>query len=287
MASPVEELMEQLNTERRRVDVAVADLTVREVVRMVQEGELNAAPAYQRKFRWQLEDESRLIESLLLGLPIPSVFVASNADFTLEVVDGLQRVSTLVHFLSPGEEELALVGRDSPLRLEGLDKLNELEALTFDEFPEEAQRYFARLPIRVTTLTDKSDATVRFQLFDRLNRGAVALSPQEVRTVVFRGELIDLIRELAETSTFASWPSYSGLRKRTEPAASSCSSSSPTSTGMTNTTAASPICLTTTRRRTPTRLTSRSVARCSAMRSAPWQLRWGRRSSDLATTQRH
>ena len=74
-------LLERLNEERGRVDVSTADLTVREVVRMVGDGELNAAPVYQRKFRWSEEDESRLIESLLLGLPIPSVFVASNKDF--------------------------------------------------------------------------------------------------------------------------------------------------------------------------------------------------------------
>jgi len=202
MASPAEGLLEQLNTERRRVDVAVADLTIRELVRMVGEGELNAAPAYQRKFRWNAEDESRLVESLLLGLPVPSVFVASNSDFSLEVVDGLQRVSTLVHFLAPDLDDLRAIGRDAPLALEGLQKLDELEGLTFADLPGEVQRYFGRLPMRVTTLTDKSDPTVRFQLFERLNRGALTLSPQEVRTVVYRGPFIDLIRELSELESF-------------------------------------------------------------------------------------
>jgi hypothetical protein len=198
------ELLAQLNAERRRVDVAVADLTVREVVRMVHDRELNAAPAYQRKFRWTLDVESRLIESLLLGLPVPSVFVASNEDFSLEVVDGLQRVSTLVHFIAPSEDDLVIIGRDTPLVLQNLDKLDELEGLSYDQLPDEVQRYFGRLPMRVTTLTDKSDVNVRFQLFERLNRGAVALSPQEVRTVVFRGAFINLIRELEDSPTFRS-----------------------------------------------------------------------------------
>lgn len=202
MATDAEDLLEQLNEERRRVDVAVADLTVREVVRMVRDGEMNAAPAYQRKFRWKPEDESRLVESLMLGLPVPSVFVAANADFSLEVVDGLQRVSTLVHFLEPRDKDLRRIGRESALSLVGLEKLEKLEGLTFTRLPEEVQRYFGRLGIRVTTLTDKSDKNVRFQLFERLNRGAVALSPQEVRTVVYRGPFIDLLKELAEGSAY-------------------------------------------------------------------------------------
>ncbi len=169
---------------------------------MVGDGELNAAPVYQRKFRWSEKDESRLVESLFLGLPVPSVFVASNPDFSLEIVDGLQRVSTLVHFLAADEAALEKIGKSSPLKLQGLEKLKELEGATFSEVPPEIQRYFARLPLRITTLTDKSDAEIRFQLFERLNRGALALSAQEVRTVVYRGPLIDLIKELAEESGF-------------------------------------------------------------------------------------
>jgi hypothetical protein len=202
MASGTADLLDQLNIERRRVDVAVADLTVREVVRMVRDGEMNAAPAYQRKFRWKPADESRLIESLMLGLPVPSVFVAANPDFSLEVVDGLQRVSTLVHFLEPRQEDLDKIGRESPLALSGLDKLEKLEDLTFAQLPGEVQRYFGRLGLRVTTLTDKSDPNVRFQLFERLNRGAVALSPQEVRTVVYRGGFVELLKELAGGGPF-------------------------------------------------------------------------------------
>lgn len=201
MAGP-KNLLQELNKERRRVDVSTADLTVREVVRMVADGELNAAPVYQRKFRWSEKDESRLVESLMLGLPVPSVFVASNDDFSLEIVDGLQRVSTLVHFLGEDETALERIGKASSLKLQGLEKLGELEGAQFKDLPEEIQRYFARLPLRITTLTDKSDPEIRFQLFERLNRGALALSAQEVRTVVYRGPLIDLVKDLAADQGF-------------------------------------------------------------------------------------
>lgn len=92
--------LEQLDSERRKVDVDHFDITIRELVRMAESEELKRAPVYQRKFRWNSTRESQLIESLFLGLPVPSIFVATNSDGTWELVDGLQRVSTLMHFVS-------------------------------------------------------------------------------------------------------------------------------------------------------------------------------------------
>jgi uncharacterized protein with ParB-like and HNH nuclease domain len=84
-------LQQQLDTHRQKVDVDTYDLTILEVVCMATEGELKIAPAYQRKFRWTPHDESRLIESFFLGLPVPSIYVATNKkDSTWDLVDGLQ-----------------------------------------------------------------------------------------------------------------------------------------------------------------------------------------------------
>src|SRR5690348_8186737 len=94
------DLQLELDAHRRQVDIENYDLTLGELVRMASEGELIRAPEYQRKFRWTSSDESYLIESLFLGLPVPSVYVASNPDGTWEVVDGLQRISTLIHFMA-------------------------------------------------------------------------------------------------------------------------------------------------------------------------------------------
>lgn len=195
-------LRKQLDSERLKVDVDYSDITVRELRRMLADEELNAAPAYQRKFRWSEEAESRLIESLLLGLPVPSIFVATNEDFTWEVVDGLQRLSTLVHFIGDSAQLLAQVGKDKPLRLEGLDKLTELNGTDFGGLDDEVQLYFMRRTLRVTALSDKSDLQVRFDLFERLNGGAVSLTPQEVRACIYRGSFNDLLDELAENARF-------------------------------------------------------------------------------------
>ena len=85
------QLQSNLQERRQRVDTDFFDLSLRELVRMVDEDELQARPEYQRKFRWEDKTQCELIESLLMGLPIPAVFVATNANGSWDVVDGLQR----------------------------------------------------------------------------------------------------------------------------------------------------------------------------------------------------
>lgn len=200
----VTDLDEQLNAERRRVDVDTNNFPVRELVRMLRDGELNIAPAYQRKFRWPNDTESALIESVFLGLPIPSIFVATNEGFEWEVVDGLQRLSTLAHFMAETDDDLKRIGREDPLRLTGLTKVPALDGLLYAELPKPLQIYFGRQPLQITALTDKSDLRVRFDLFERLNRGAVALSEQEVRACLYGGQFNDLIERLSADETYVS-----------------------------------------------------------------------------------
>ncbi|MGV8883603.1 MAG: DUF262 domain-containing protein [Rhodoglobus sp.] len=197
-------LEDQLAVERRKVDVGAVSFSVRELVRMFEEGELSIAPSYQRKYRWPKDVASTFIESLFLGLPIPPIFVATNDNFQWEVVDGLQRISTLIMFMSQSEEHLKQIGRDGPLKLEGLTKLSQLNGVALDEMPLSIQRYFGRQPMQLVSLTDKSDKSVRFDLFERLNSGAISLTPQEVRSAVFRGPFIDFVEDLSTNSDFSS-----------------------------------------------------------------------------------
>jgi hypothetical protein len=198
------DLKDKLNKERRQVDVNTNNFPARELVRMIVDGELNISPAYQRKFRWTNETESALIESIFLGLPIPTIFVATNEGFEWEVVDGLQRLSTITHFISSDTAELKMVGKESPLRLSGLDKVPQLNGLTYSDLSKELQIYFSRQPLQVTALTDKSDESVRFDLFERLNRGAIELSGQEVRACIYRSPFLTSVEKLADTEKFKS-----------------------------------------------------------------------------------
>jgi hypothetical protein len=197
-------LQTQLETQRQKVDVDHFDVTVRELVRMSAERELNRAPVYQRKFRWKEDAESRLIESLYLGLPVPSIFVAANQDGTWELIDGLQRISTLLHYVAEPREVLEQVDKDSPLQLSELRKLTSFNGILFADLPTPVQLAFFKRAIRVTVLSDKSDVDVRFDMFERLNTGGVALSAQEVRACIFRGEFSDFLRRLSEKEAFAS-----------------------------------------------------------------------------------
>lgn len=198
------DIEEELNVERRRVDVDTNNFPVRELVRMLREGELNIAPAYQRKFRWPEATESALIESVFLGLPVPSIFVATNEGFEWEVVDGLQRLSTLAHFLAEESDDLERIGKEAPLRLSELRKVESLNGCTYAELPKPLQIYFGRQPLQITALTDKSDLKVRFDLFERLNSGAIALSEQEVRACLYGGEFNSLVERLSGDDTYRS-----------------------------------------------------------------------------------
>lgn len=197
-------LTEQLDSQRQKVDVDHFDITLRELHRMVSDEELIRAPSYQRRFRWREEDESRLIESLFLGLPVPSIFVATNKDGTWELVDGLQRISTLVHYTTEASnaELLNTIGKHLPLTLGGLKKLPGLNATNFHSIPTTLQFAFWKRSLRVTALSDKSDIDVRFDLFERLNAGGIALSPQEVRDCIYRGEFADFLQRMADLPSF-------------------------------------------------------------------------------------
>lgn len=196
----------QLSEQRRKVDFDSYDITVDELVRRVAKKRIEIAPAYQRQFRWDEERQSRLVESLMLGIPVPPLFMATNVDpergTTWEVVDGLQRLLSLVNFMGDADtREVARLGGEA-LKLTNLDKLDSLQGSVFGELPADIQTSLEDRPIKVIVLNDKSDLQVRFDLFERLNTGGVRLTDHEVRECVFMGEFIDLVSELSDSEEF-------------------------------------------------------------------------------------
>jgi len=180
---------------------------------MVEKRQIKVAPSYQRKFRWDEKRSSLLIESIMLGIPIPSLFMATNADSTWEVVDGVQRLSTLVKFA--GDDNLRhLLGLGEPLTLEGLQKLTSFDKLSFSRFPPNLHLHFLTRPVKVITLNDKSDKVVRYDLFERLNTGGVALSPQEIRDCVFQGTFADKLESWSKDRSFRTTVRLTMLQQR-------------------------------------------------------------------------
>ena len=200
---PDETITGQLDREKRAVSYDMYDMTVRQLVDMVEGGEIEIAPEYQRHFVWDDDRESELVESIYLGIPVPSLYMAANQDGTWEVVDGVQRLSTLAHFCG-SQKLLTLIHRRQSLKLINLKKLTRLNDMTFDALPKAVQLNFQLRPVRVTTLNDKSDFSVRYDLFERLNTGGVKLHAQEIRNCVFRGEFRDLLKDLSTDKNFLS-----------------------------------------------------------------------------------
>lgn len=145
---------------------------------------------YQREYVWDDAKASRLIESLLLNVPIPVCYFAENEDGTWEVIDGLQRAQSIVRF----------VGGD--LRLKGLLVLSELNGRLFEELPARDQRRLETRTLRFVVVTDESHPDIKFDVFERLNTGAVKLTSQELRNCIYRGVLNDGLKKLAADKNF-------------------------------------------------------------------------------------
>lgn len=200
MTKPSASVAQQLDEQRRKVDFDTYDITVEQLISMTERRAIDIAPTYQRQFRWDARRRSQLIESIFLGIPVPSLFMASNPDGTWELVDGVQRLSTLVAFAgeSTARKKLAL----DKLRLSDLEKLTEFNGKTLADLPDSLQLQFRLRPIKVVTLSDKSDSVVRFDLFERLNTGGIALTDQEIRSCIFRGPFAEFLEKLATFTPF-------------------------------------------------------------------------------------
>jgi len=191
----------QLKEQRRTVDFDTFDIHVQQLLQMLKEGQIWSAPRYQRLFRWDDIRCSQFIESLMLGIPIPSLFMATNPDSSWEVVDGLQRLSTLVKFAG-GDELRKKLNLHGQLRLSELKKLKNFKGLRLQDFPPTVRQHFLTRPCKVITLNDKSDNIVRYDLFERLNTGGISLSPQEIRDCVFSGPFADKLDQLSKEKSF-------------------------------------------------------------------------------------
>jgi hypothetical protein len=200
---------DQLADQRRLVDFDTYDVTVDELLRRIARKRIDIAPVYQRQFRWDDARQSRLIESVLLGIPVPPLFMATNSGIDLvnqwEVVDGLQRLLTLANFAGDIDtREVANLEAADRLVLTEMDKLTQFDGFGFNALPGDIRSAFEDRPIRVVVLNDKSDLQVRYDLFERLNTGGIKLTAQEIRECVYRGDFMDLLGELTKEESFRS-----------------------------------------------------------------------------------
>lgn len=227
-------LKEQITNRVREIRTDGYSMSIGEVITLCNGGDIDIHPEFQRIFRWKAPQKSRLIESILLGIPIPPIFVSQREDGVWDVIDGVQRLSTILEFTGNYVDE---DGHRKPgFVLLGGEYLNEMEGFAWesaqadfstqqeapipeiegDYAPEKVQadapqvfddvlrRDFKRAKLDFRIITKGSDASAKYDLFQRLNSGSV-LSPQEARNclmVMINREMFKLVQELASEEPF-------------------------------------------------------------------------------------
>lgn len=179
-----------LTVEDRRLVTQPYDLGVRSISDDIDEHRILLSIEYQRKYVWDDAKASRLIESLLLNVPIPVCYFAEDEEGAYEVIDGLQRLTTIKRFL------------DGEFALTGISVLTELDGKRYNDLAPRDQRRLESRTIRCIVITDDSHPDIKFDVFERLNTGAASLTAQELRNSIYRGALNDALKFLADEDYF-------------------------------------------------------------------------------------
>lgn len=190
-------LEQEIEKARSLVKTDAYQLSIGEIVNMYRESEMVVDPDFQRLFRWDVGQKSRLIESLLLGIPIPSIFVFERDDAKWELVDGLQRVSTLLEFMGllvdpdtgASRPPSALVATKYLPSLgnavwELSDHIPDVPAADQRAFGSPMQLAIRRSRLNVEILKRPSSNSTKYELFQRLNAGGTQANPQELRNCI-------------------------------------------------------------------------------------------------------
>ncbi len=193
------------------ISVSPSDPTLENLAQKVTNGDI-FVPFYQRRYVWKIEQASKLIESFLMGLPVPQVFFYVNDENQLEIIDGQQRILSIKYFFDGyfGEEDNK--GRQHTFKLKGLSERSEYNGKTFVELSDRDKRRLKNSTLRainIRQLTPNDGYESVFHIFERLNTGGTALKPQEIRNAVYRG---DIVKEFQELNDDPDWQSILGLK---------------------------------------------------------------------------
>ena len=181
-------LEQEIRARRAEVRSDGYPMSIGELLNLYRDEELDIHPEFQRFYRWSPEQKSRLIESILLGIPLPSIFVSQREDGVWDVVDGLQRLSTIFEFIGILRNEKG--DTQEPLTLTKTKYLPSLEGMKWEsDHKEESvgranQLIIRRSKIDVKIILRESSEDTKYELFQRLNTGGSQLSGQELRNVV-------------------------------------------------------------------------------------------------------
>jgi hypothetical protein len=179
-----DDTVEEIPKEQRILRTQAYDKSISDIVAMMNAGDVILDPEYQRHYVWDNRKASLLIESILLNVPIPVIYVAEDDDNKWNVVDGLQRLNTLKRFFA------------DEFKLRGLEVLTEINGEAYTSLNPKAARILRNGILRMILIFKESHPEIKYDIFMRLNRGAVKLNEQELRNCLYRGKLNELIMDL-------------------------------------------------------------------------------------------
>jgi len=217
----VVDLITAIDRRVQRVHTQSLDLSFNELLDMKKDGELDITPDYQRLFRWSEGARSRFIESLLLEMPVPPIYVVEEEDGKYLLIDGLQRISSYLHLRG----QLEAPHLDPPIRvgdiltLTDCDIVEELNGRRFEDLGTALQIRLKRAFVRVEVVRKGSDAKFKYHMFKRLNTGGELLSAQQIRNCTIRlldATFNDFIIRLSRTDEFMRCTSTLTHEKRLE-----------------------------------------------------------------------
>lgn len=186
-----------------KIDIIAKPMTISSLEDRLDNNELDLTPDFQRQANvWDIKRKARLIESILLKIPLPSFYFSEDVDGGYAVVDGLQRLCAVFHFKNAALLNSSTGAKLAPLRLKGLQYLKELDGNTFTELDRKFQRRIAELEITANIIRANTPSAVKFNVFARLNQGGLPLNAQEIRNAIFPGEWRNELRLLAESEKF-------------------------------------------------------------------------------------
>lgn len=193
----------QIRKLRKEIDYTTRDYSIDYIVEHLKNDYFYIPDEYQRQFIWDLNNKSKFIESILLGLPIPLMFFSDTIDGRCEIIDGAQRTQTLEEFMN------------GDLILEGLKKLNSLNGFSYDDVPDYFQTKFNKTNIRVIVLSDETSLEIRQEIFTRINTNGVKAKSSEVRRGKFmESPFMAFIKSCSENLLFLNLCPISDLMKK-------------------------------------------------------------------------